>query len=717
MNLRTDAAPTTRQLAEQVRAAQERLFAAQDRLSMERARIVTRIWQATRGEAMVIRRARCLEAVLAEGAIDLWNPVIAGNGSEAPHAWPLFPEYGWPSMAQIQIEHDGLEHLLHGNGVPADLRAYWETQERPGGDTAVGHIAWDLAAVVRHGLLAMAEGCARQAHCSDGHAAMAIALRAVCAWSGRIAVAAAQAAAVEGDPDRQACLAQIARSCTQVPAHPARNLHEGLQAIAICQIALAIEGNGVSVSLASPDRALADFADEAAADPERAAWLVGGFLLAVAGNPTWGRTSKTQAVTIGGARADGCDACTAVTQAFLDGYARIPVSDPHLFLRWHRDLQPAIWRRAVDLLARGRSMPLLMNDHPTVAGLIAMGVRPGDAWDYGIIGCNEIGIPGRLWNSGCAHGGTAFNHLDLLAHVLAEDSWRRVDDLPQLWENRLERELDGPMRDRSAIWRRLAGLRPLPLASALLHGGSGRGTDLHEAMPYDLPGVFCRGLSDAANALAVLARVEAGGGDARAHAAAVRAGTAVKPVGVAHWGEDGEGADRFAVDLSERAARTVARIANRHGLPPHPICHVVRSLHHLDGQRIPATPDGRAAGAAVCDSIGAVCGTTTQGPTAQLLSVLKLDAARLYRGGYNLNLTLPAHQARPAILAPLLEGFLVQGGQELQINVLDSARLQAAIERPQDHSDLVVRIAGCSARFVELSRLEQAELVRRAACA
>lgn len=697
-----------------VRRSQQRLFTARDRLSWERARIVTRVWREQAAAAPAIRRARCLEAVLAEATIDLWNPVVAGNVSEAPRAWPVFPEFGWPHNAQALVEHDGLEAMQDPAQVPDDLRAFWEAQERPGGDTDVGHFAWDLEAVVGRGLLALAEDCERHPAGGAQRAAMAISLRAVCAWAARLALAAETAA--ERDPVSASCLRQVAHACRRVPAHPARDLHEGLQAIALCHLALAAEGHGVSVSIALPDRALARFAAEAAADPERAAWLVGGFLLAIAGNPTWGRTSKTQAITIGGATAQGGDACNAITRAFLDGFARVPVADPHLFLRWHRDLDPAIWSVAVAMLARGRSMPLLMNDHPTVAGLVACGVAAADAWDYGVIGCNEVGIPGRLWNSACAHGGTSFNHLAVLEQALA-GPWRTLPELLDAWEARLAERLAPAMAARRAIWRRLAAIRPAPLASALMGGAAERGADLHLGMPYDLPGVFCRGLADAVNALAVLQAVADRGGDPCAHAAAVRAGGAAKPAGVAHWGEAEASTDRWAVELARRTTRTIATLATRLGLPPHPLCHVVRSLHHLDGRRIGPTPDGRAAGAPCGDSIGAVCGTTTQGPTAQCLSVLALDAAQDFAGAYNLNLCLPAHQATPPVLAPLLAGFLAQGGQEVQVNVLDATRLRQAMAEPADHGDLVVRIAGCSARFVELSRLEQDELVRRAEAA
>ena len=81
------------------------------------------------------------------------------------------------------------------------------------------------------------------------------------------------------------------------------------------------------------------------------------------------------------------------------------------------------------------------------------------------------------------------------------------------------------------------------------------------------------------------------------------------------------------------------------------VCHVVRSLHYSDGRRIAASPDGRLAWTLVADSIGAQTGTAHDGPTATLNTVAKIDAARYYRGGYNLNLTLSRRTTTPTVIA------------------------------------------------------------------
>ena len=97
-----------------------------------------------------------------------------------------------------------------------------------------------------------------------------------------------------------------------------------------------------------------------------------------------------------------------------------------------------------------------------------------------------------------------------------------------------------------------------------------------------------------------------------------------------------------------------------------------------------------------------------------LRSVLGVDTVRHYAGGTNLNLTLPAGQATAEVVRATAEAFFGAGGQELQLAVLDAATLRQAQMEPERYGDLVVRVAGLSARFVELSPVEQNELIARA---
>ena len=115
--------------------------------------------------------------------------------------------------------------------------------------------------------------------------------------------------------------------------------------------------------------------------------------------------------------------------------------------------------------------------------------------------------------------------------------------------------------------------------------------------------------------------------------------------------------------------------------------------------------------------MAASTGTERRGPTALLNSVLMMDPVRSWQGGYNVNLRLScALLTDPAArrkVHQMLAAYFRRGGQEMQINAVDSETLRAAQADPAAHRDLVVRVAGFSAFFVNLDRDIQEEIIAR----
>jgi len=714
-----------------VRSIRDALLGTADTVCLERARLVTEAWREHEGEPAALRRAHAFAHVLAHMTLDLSsNPVFAGNTSSRPRAWMLVPEHGFGVDPQIALENPGLEGHLEGR-LPAEIVEYWR-ERSVGGHAGIGHLAVDMGRAVHEGLesiVAEAEAFPDEPDPEkrDYRRAMVVALRAVIDWAHRYAEAAEAAARRESDPLRRSAHLRVARACRQVPARPARDLFEGLQAMVLVHLATAIEGHGLSISLGLPDSVLAPFVGEPV-DRESMTDLVAAFILKVAANSFQGRGSKTQAITVGGADHTGRDRSNALTFAFLEAFDLVRVGDPHLFLRWHPDLDASVKRAAAGMLSSGASTPLLVNDPPTAAGLVACGVRPEDAWDYCVIGCNELGVPGRLHETAAARFGT-IEYLGLLNEALFShpdpDSINGTDEVLALLElEMLARARQGRRAGIERI-RQEAACVPTPFTSALMKGCVARGRDMLVGMEYHVPGLYERGLTNAANALAAIEKLafeERAVGLSRLVEASrrnfegageLRARIALAP----KWGTDDDRADRWALRLVETRERVLNRVDGEFGHRAHAVCHVVRSLHHLDGRRLAASCDGRLAGAPLADSIGPQTGTARAGPTAALNSVLKLDASRYYRGGYNLNLTLTRANAPVEVVLALIEAFFADGGQELQLAVLDAEALRQARVHPERFGDLVVRFAGFSARFIDMSPAEQQELIERAEAA
>lgn len=134
------------------------------------------------------------------------------------------------------------------------------------------------------------------------------------------------------------------------------------------------------------------------------------------------------------------------------------------------------------------------------------------------------------------------------------------------------------------------------------------------------------------------------------------------------------------------------------------------------GRAVGATPDGRGAGEALVDSVGAVPGYDVNGPTALLKSVAKLPLW-LAAGTPVLNLrfqkSLFANRDVLAKMASLVRSFFSQGGMQAQISVLDAAELRAAQANPEPYRDLIVRIGGYSEYFNALDKELQDSVISR----
>jgi formate C-acetyltransferase len=147
-------------------------------------------------------------------------------------------------------------------------------------------------------------------------------------------------------------------------------------------------------------------------------------------------------------------------------------------------------------------------------------------------------------------------------------------------------------------------------------------------------------------------------------------------------------------------------------------CHVVRSSAVRQGLTTGATPDGRLAGTPLASSMAASVGCERNGPTAVLNSVCKLNPPKSWQCGYQVNIRfhsgMISDQSQRDKLRAMLNVYFKNGGQELQINVVGTETLRAAQKNPEQFRDLVVRVAGFSEFFVNLTPEMQEDVIARA---
>ena len=137
-------------------------------------------------------------------------------------------------------------------------------------------------------------------------------------------------------------------------------------------------------------------------------------------------------------------------------------------------------------------------------------------------------------------------------------------------------------------------------------------------------------------------------------------------------------------------------------------------FHIQEGATLCATPDGRFCGAPLSENLSPTVGYIDS-VTALLNSVSKLPFDRIHSGAFNLRLRSDLVQGTEGLarLCALTEAYLENGGMQLQLSVADTAELRRAQENPEAYRDLMVRITGYSAVFVDMSRNAQEEIIRR----
>ncbi len=181
-----------------------------------------------------------------------------------------------------------------------------------------------------------------------------------------------------------------------------------------------------------------------------------------------------------------------------------------------------------------------------------------------------------------------------------------------------------------------------------------------------------------------------------------------------HYGNGIDGVDqqtRWAAGVFADAVNSCTGPRGRYSAGLYPV-----TTNVLFGSKTAATPDGRYSGEPLADGISPVQQMDTNGPTAVLASVSRIDQ-RKYPNGTLLNMKFHPSSMNGADsvtkLSHLIQTYFDMGGMEMQINIVSAELLKAAQKRPEDYKNLIVRVAGFSVYFVELHENNQNDLISR----
>ena len=749
---------------ERVERLKAELFATADSVCFERARIVTRVYRDTEGAPTAIRRAQALRAMFAEMPIFIREgELLVGQRAARLGARAVYPEYHLWGLTQEGTPSEVWDYW-HGRTLGSEVRLAHteslrlaESESACGGctgtDSGFGHVIVDYEKALRRGFRAIIHEAQQRLDDTpdddrEGRAfleAVAISAEGIILWAARSADLAEALALREADPGRVAELRRIAAICRRVPAEPARDFHEALQSFWLVHLAMHIEQYGWSISAGRFDQYMHPFLQRDIASgalSTEQAWelLLGLWVKFMENVGTRIRETTFQNLTLGGQDAQGRDQSNELSHLCLDATAALRMNQPALSVRWHRNISPAFWRHVHETLALGLGLPALFNDEVIIPALTTHGVSRDDAAGYGIVGCVEACVPGKQ------QGVTAGGHLNVAkALELALNDGRSMATGAQIGPGTGQPEAFGGFDD---LWRayveqveHLAGLDILasvlagegqkrhghcPLMSSLLDDCLVRRRDLvFGGTRYNLPGVCIYGPTNVYDGLMAIRRLvceeerltwgelhRALLDDFVGHEATRQMLARKAP----RFGNGCDEVDEFANRVNAVHAEFFWKhVGPRNGRFTCGVWPVEGHVHA--GRRTAATPDGRRRGAPLVDGVGACQGADRNGPTALLHSVARLNHADHWTAGNTCNIKFTRSSIGSsegvARLEALITTFMQLGGQQVQINVLDEATLRAAQADPTTYANLIVRVAGFSAYFTQLSRDTQDEIISR----
>jgi trans-4-hydroxy-L-proline dehydratase len=582
--------------------------------------------------------------------------------------------------------------------------------------------------------------------------AMSIAADAVIRYAARHAERALELAAAEPDPVRRAELERIAAVCRRVPAHPPRDFQEALQSYWFIHLGVITELNTWdSFSPGHLDQHLYPFYRAGVADGtltrEQATELLQCFWIKFNNQPAPPKVGVTAAesgtytdfcnINMGGVRPDGSCAVNDVTYLMLEVVDEMRLLQPSSNLQLSRKNPDRFLRRGLEIVRKGWGQPSLFNADVVVEELLRQGKSISDAREGGISGCVETGAFGRE-----AYILTGYFNLPKVLEVTLNNgadarTGRRIGietgdprtftDFEQLFaafRRQLEHFVDIKVRGNQVIERLYATHMPAPFLSLLIDDCIATGRDYNDGgARYNSTYIMMVGPGTCTDALSAVRQhvfeqrtvtmpqlLDALAADWEGHEDLRLAMVNRTP----RYGNDDAVADDMLARVFDAAYDVINGRPNTRG-GHYRVNYLSTTCQVYFGGMTAATPDGRHALEPVSDGISPAQGADRNGPTAAIRSAARMDHART--GGTLLNQKFTPRllegDAGITSLAHLVRTYFRLDGHHIQFNVVTAATLREAQAEPEKHRDLIVRVAGYSDYFCDLTPALQEEIIAR----
>lgn len=591
--------------------------------------------------------------------------------------------------------------------------------------------------------------------------AVLIVIDAVKTFAHRYAVLAREKAEAASGTRKEELL-EIARICDKVPYEPAETFREAVQATWFIQLILQIESNGHSLSYGRFDQYIYPYyksdREKGTITPEQAVEILTNLwiktltinkvrsqthTLSSAGSPMY------QNVTVGGQTTDKKDAVNEMSFLVLRSVAQTRLPQPNLTVRYFKGMSKKFMDEAIEVMKLGTGMPAFNSDEVIIPSFIEKGVKEEDAYNYSAIGCVETAVPGK-WGYRCTGMSylnfprvlliTMNNGIDPTSGKRFVKGYGNFQDFKTYEE--LEAAIEKTMREltrmsvivENAIDLAIERECPDILCSALTQDCIGRGKTLKEGgAVYDFISGLQVGIANMADSLAAIKKLvyeERKITQDQLMDALKDDFTSPQNQKIRHmlindapkYGNDDDYVDQLVVDVYNAYIDEMKKYPNtRYGRGP------VGGIRYAgtssisanvgQGMGTMATPDGRRARQPLAEGCSPSHAMDKSGPTAVFKSVSKLPTHEI-TGGVLLNQKVTpqlfSKEENKEKLEMIIRTFFDRlDGYHVQYNVVSKETLLDAQAHPENHKDLIVRVAGYSAFFNVLSKATQDDIIGR----
>jgi trans-4-hydroxy-L-proline dehydratase len=582
--------------------------------------------------------------------------------------------------------------------------------------------------------------------------AMEIACDGAIVFAERHADLAEKMAASEPNEKRQKELLKIAEVCRWVPANAPRNFWEAIQMYWFVHLGTITELNGWdAMNPGHFDQHLTPFYEREITDGslsrDEAMELVSCFWIKVNNHPAppkVGITAKESGtyndftnINLGGVKPDGSDGVSEVSYLMLEVIEELHILQPGNSVHISSRTPDRFLHAAAKVIRQGHGYPSVFNPDQYVMEMVNMGKSLQDAREGGCSGCIEVGAFGKeaflltgYLNVPKVLEITLNRGMDPVGGKMAgidcgdPREWDNFEQLYEAFLKQLNFIVETKVKVSNYIDRMFAKNAPAPFLSVVIDDCIAKGRDYYNGGPrYNTNYIQCTGLGTVTDSLMALRKHVLEGnkyswtemldalaynfqGDEKMRQFILNR--------TPFFGNDDEEADVLAVRVYDDLFKAIDGRPNTKGESFH-LNMLSTTCHIYFGLVLGASANGRQAQKSISDGTSPSHGADTNGPTAVIRSLGKLDQSK--SGGTLLNLRfLPSLLKRDEDikkLGQLIRSYFSIGGHHVQFNVVDTATLYAAQKHPEEYKDLLVRMAGYSDYFNDMNIDLQQEIIDR----